>query len=140
MIINNLDIRENNLLFSVDCIEEGFPCVMRRVSPDLWRYHDKRVLVRKMDSNTFIIDEDFVFEFFDLEVHYCVCDIACYDSRTESDSGLIIKDIEKYKTFVADIVYEKNFGLVKASFYINGSNALSVRLSFILYKNNDGYE
>ena len=35
MVINNLEIRENSLLFSVDCVEDSTPCVMRRVSPDL---------------------------------------------------------------------------------------------------------
>lgn len=131
MVINNLEIRENSLLFSVDCVEDSTPCVMRRVSPDLWRYHDKRVLVRKLNSNTFILDENFVFEFFDLGIHYCVCDVICHDSRAENDAGLIIGDIEKYKTFSADVVYEKNFGTVKVCFYINASRALSMRLSFI---------
>lgn len=129
MIITDLKVENNNIIFSVDEQSAYEPYIMRRVSPDLWRYHNRRIPIHKADVKSYIIDENVLFSLFDLSASYCICDVICFDSYSEREGGLYFDDAEKYKDFSTEIIYEKSFGKITASFYRNGSNSLSVRLS-----------
>ena len=128
MVIKDLRIEKSAIVFSVDSVENMVPYVMKRISPDLWRYHDKRVSALKLNDNSFAIDGDTVLSFFDLGLPYLVCDIVCYDSYTGRECSIEFEANEKYKDFTAEIVFEKAFGSIRAIFYANASNSLSVRI------------
>lgn len=131
MTITDLKIENNNIIIFVDNLSSYIPYIMRRVSPDLWKYHDKRFPIKQSSQMSFSIDAEVLFTLFDLSASYCICDIICFNDYTEDEKGLYFADGEQFKTFTATLEYEKSFGKISAIFYTNGSNSLSVRLKII---------
>lgn len=128
MKITNIILCYQKVILITDSKEEKKLYMMRRVTKDLWKYHDFMVPIERNESNSniYLLDSELFYQFFDLKQANCVCDILTFDEVNGVGENVYFENPNEFKSLSHSINLKQDYGEMTLKFYLNGSNGLSV--------------